>query len=133
ILGHGRHSANPQRRRISMKSLKSMALVAAILAAFATLVAADEASRTITVSAKRFEFAPNQITLKKGEPVTLRVTSEDVTHGFCSRQLNVDADLAPRQTVDVPVTPAASGTYTIICDHFCGAQHGNMKLTVVVE
>jgi len=116
-----------------MKSLKSMALAAAILAASATLVAADEAPRTITVSAKRFEFAPNQITLKKGEPVTLRVTSEDVTHGFFSRQLKVDADLAPGQTVEVPVTPAASGTYTIICDHFCGAQHGNMKLTVVVE
>ena len=118
-----------------MKSLKSLALAAAaaILVVLAARVGADEAPRTIAVSAKRFEFAPNQITLKKGEPVTLRVTSEDVTHGFFSRQLKIDADLAPGQTAEVPLTPAAAGTYTIICDHFCGAQHGNMKLTVVVE
>lgn len=116
-----------------MKSMKSLALAAAILVVSAASVGADEAPRTITVSAKRFEFAPNQITLKKGEPVTLRVTSEDVTHGFFSRPLKIDADLAPGQVVDVPVTPSAAGTYTIICDHFCGAQHGNMKLTVVVE
>jgi cytochrome c oxidase subunit 2 len=114
-----------------MKSMKALALAACLVVSAAA--AADEAPRTIAVSAKRFEFAPNQVTLKRGEPVTLRVTSEDVTHGFFSRQLKIDADLAPGQTVEVPLTPAAAGTYTIICDHFCGAQHGNMKLTVVVE
>jgi cytochrome c oxidase subunit 2 len=116
-----------------MKSMKSLALAAAVLVISVARVGADDAPRAIAVSAKRFEFAPNQITLKKGEPVTLRVISEDVSHGFFSRQLKIDADLAPGQTVEVPLTPAAAGTYTIICDHFCGAQHGNMKLTVVVE
>ena len=94
---------------------------------------ADEPPRVLTISAKRFEFVPSQLALKKGETVTLKVTSEDVKHGFFSRQLHIDADLTPGQTVEVPVTPAAAGTFTIICDHFCGAQHGNMKLTVVVE
>jgi cytochrome c oxidase subunit 2 len=94
---------------------------------------ADEGPRVVTVAAKRFEFVPNQLMLKKGETVTLKVTSEDVKHGFFSRPLHVDADLTPSQTVEVPLTPAAAGTFTIICDHFCGAQHGNMKLTVVVE
>ena len=26
-----------------------------------------------------------------------------------------------------------AGTFTTICDHFCGANHGNMKMTIVVE
>jgi cytochrome c oxidase subunit 2 len=97
------------------------------------LARADEAPRVVTISAKRFEFLPSQLTLKKGETVTLKVMSEDVKHGFFSRQLHIDADLTPGQAVEVPVTPTAAGTFTIICDHFCGAQHGNMKLTVVVE
>jgi heme/copper-type cytochrome/quinol oxidase subunit 2 len=59
-----------------------------------------------------------QITLKGNG--TLRVTSGDVTHGFFSRQLKIGTDLAPGQTAEVPLTPAAAGTYTIICDHFCG-------------
>ena len=113
--------------------LRILALAATISTSLAAGAPADEATRVITIAAKRFEFAPNQLTLKKGEPVKILVTSEDVTHGFFSRALKIDADLTPGQTVEVPLTPAAAGTYTIICDHFCGAQHGNMKLTVVVE
>jgi cytochrome c oxidase subunit II len=108
-------------------------LIAALLTALATGAHANEGPRAITISAKRFEFAPNQLALKKGEAVVLRVMSDDVTHGFFSRELKIDADLTPGQIVEVSLNPTAAGTYTIICDHFCGAQHGNMKLTVVVE
>ena len=38
--------------------------------------------KVINITAKRFEFSPNQITLKKGEPVKLLLTSANVTHGF---------------------------------------------------
>lgn len=90
------------------------------------------APRVIKITAKRFEFVPSHITLKKGEPVTIEVTSEDVTHGFFLRPLKVDEDLAPGQTKDITVTPQAAGKYTVICDHFCGVNHGNMHMTIEV-
>jgi len=93
----------------------------------------DEEPRTITVTAKRFEFVPSTITLKKGETVKLLVTSEDVTHGLFLRPLKIDTDLTPGKTQELTVTPQSTGTFTAICHHFCGAQHGNMKLTVIVE
>jgi len=34
-------------------------------------------------------------TLKKGEPVILRLKSEDVTHGFFMRQLKIDKTVEP--------------------------------------
>jgi len=89
--------------------------------------------RTITIAAKRFEFSPATITLKKGETVRLLVTSEDVTHGFFARPLKIDLDLPAGQAQTVTVTPQEAGTYTVICHHFCGAGHGGMKLQVVVE
>ncbi len=93
----------------------------------------DEAPRAIVITAKRFEFVPSTITLKKGETVKLVVTSEDVTHGFFLRPLKIDTDLVPGKTEEMTVTPQTAGTFTAICHHFCGAGHGNMKLTVVVE
>ena len=93
---------------------------------------ADE-QRVVDITAKRFEFSPATITLKKGEAVKLRVTSEDVTHGFFSRAFKFDTDLAPGQTQEMTVTPEKTGTFLAICHHFCGAQHANMKLTIVVE
>ena len=87
----------------------------------------------IEISAKRFAFTPDRITLKKGQTVKLRLHSEDVTHGFFLRPLKLDEETPAGQTVEVTVTPQAAGAFTTICDHFCGANHGNMNMTIVVE
>ena len=88
--------------------------------------------RVVEITAKRFEFTPKEITLKKGETVTLRVHSEDVTHGFFSKKLGIDADIVPGKALDLTVTPAEAGSFNVICNHFCGAGHANMKMKVVV-
>ena len=93
--------------------------------------AADEPT-VITITAKRFEFSPNKITLKKGQPVTLRLSSEDVAHGFFLRALHLDADIDPGKSTDITFTPDKVGTFTLICDHFCGTGHGGMHMVVEV-
>ncbi len=89
--------------------------------------------RVIEISAKRFQFTPARVTLKKDEPVILRLHSDDVVHGFYMKKLGIDATIEPGKTVDVPLTPHQVGTFVTICDHFCGAGHGNMHMTLVVE
>jgi cytochrome c oxidase subunit 2 len=103
------------------------------LAMTASVVDRGGEPRAIVITAKRFEFVPSTITLKKGEAVKLFVTSEDVTHGLFLRQLNIDTDLTPGATHQLTVTPQSAGTFTAFCHHFCGSGHGSMKLTVVVE
>ena len=88
--------------------------------------------KVITITAKKFEFTPSEITLKKGEPVILRLSSSDRVHGFMSKPLKIDTDIPSDATKDVAVTPDAAGNYTVICDHYCGTGHGNMKMKVTV-
>lgn len=94
---------------------------------------AAEEAKVITITAKRFEFTPKEITLKQGETVRLQLTTEDVTHGFFLRSLSIDEEIVPGKTTEVVVTPKTPGRYTTICDHFCGVGHGGMKMTIVVE
>jgi len=75
----------------------------------------------------------NQVTLKKGETVKLVLHSEDVTHGFFMRALKIDEEIPPGKTAEVVITPQTAGIFTTICHHFCGVNHGNMKMTIVVE
>ena len=96
------------------------------------LTRASDNPKVIEISAKKFEFSPSQITLKKGEPVILRLTSTDRAHGFMSRLFKIDTDIPPDKTTDVSVTPATAGDFAIICDHYCGTGHGNMKMKVTV-
>jgi cytochrome c oxidase subunit 2 len=97
-----------------------------------SLLRAAEVPKTITITARRFEFSPKEITLKQGETVRLQLTTEDVTHGFFLKPLGIDEDIVPGKTTEVVLTPKATGRYTTICDHFCGAGHGGMKMTIVV-
>lgn len=92
----------------------------------------DNVAKTIDITAKRFEFSPNKVTLKKGETVMLRLTGEDVVHGMFVRPLKIDTDIPPGKTTQVTITPQTVGTFTAICHHFCGAGHGNMKMTFEV-
>jgi cytochrome c oxidase subunit 2 len=104
----------------------------AILSLAAPRIASADPA-VVEIVAKRFEFTPNQVTIHAGAPTILRIRSQDVTHGFFNRPLGIDTDIEPGKTVDVPVTAKAPGRYDVICDHFCGSGHGNMKMTIVVE
>jgi cytochrome c oxidase subunit II len=96
------------------------------------LVHASDNPKVIEISAKKFEFSPSQITLKKGEPVILRLSSSDRVHGFMSKPLKIDTDIPADKSEDVAVTPDTAGDFTVICDHYCGTGHGNMKMKVTV-
>jgi cytochrome c oxidase subunit 2 len=108
-------------------------VIIGVTAAELRLYAQAPQPRVVTISAKRFEFTPNQVTLKRGEPVTLRVSAEDRSHGFFQKDLNIALDLSPDRASEVTITPDKTGRYVVICDHFCGSGHGNMKMVIVVE
>ena len=104
----------------------------AAVAPKANLASAAVSPKVIEITAKRFEFTPSEITLKRGEPVILRMTSTDRVHGFMSKPLKIDTDIAAGKSTDIAVTPDSSGDFTVICDHYCGTGHGNMKMKVSV-
>jgi cytochrome c oxidase subunit II len=110
-----------------------LAVVAGLLALAGPPVQAEDGPRVIHITAKRFEFTPKEITLKRGETVEIQIESEDATHGFLVRPLDIDTDIPAGQTVEIRLTPQEVGRYRAICDHFCGAGHGKMKMTIVVE
>jgi cytochrome c oxidase subunit 2 len=111
--------------------------VAALLAVFAVIgprfnASAQDAQRRIQITAKRFDFTPGDITLKKGVPVVLVLTSEDVPHGLKFKELNVVVTAKKGQTNEVAFTPDRVGTFIGQCSVFCGSGHGHMKMTLHV-
>ncbi|HKS76038.1 MAG TPA: cupredoxin domain-containing protein [Terriglobales bacterium] len=116
----------------SVVAILGTAIIAFLTAGVPRPARASE-PRVIEIHAKRFGFSPDMVTLKRGETVKIRLVSEDVTHGFFLRPLKIDEEVSPGQPTEITLTPDKSGTFTTICDHFCGANHGNMKMTIVVS
>ena len=92
----------------------------------------QEQPRRIEIVAQRFYFTPSEITLKKGQPVILDLTSKDVEHGLALVAFNKVVKAKKGQHSQVEFTPTEAGTFVAQCAVFCGAGHGSMKLTVHV-
>ena len=107
------------------KRLLRIAAGAAALgfASIATYVAAQPAQpkeRVIRIDAKRFDYTPGELTLKKGVPVILELTSRDVLMGFNLPDFNLRADIVPGKVTRVRFVPDKTGTFVFLCDIFCG-------------
>jgi cytochrome c oxidase subunit 2 len=94
--------------------------------------AKEPSEQTIKVTAKKFEFSPETIKLKKGVAVTLELTSIDRKHGFAVPELGIRADIKPNETTRVRIVPDRLGTFTFHCDVFCGDGHEGMSGQIVV-
>jgi cytochrome c oxidase subunit 2 len=75
----------------------------------------------------------NEIHLPLGEPVRLRLGSEDVIHSFWVPNLAGKMDLIPGRENELRFTPERIGSYRGQCAEFCGWQHAHMGLLVIVE
>ena len=95
-------------------------------------IRAQSEPRTIELTAHRFTYDPDEITLKVGQPVVLVVKSDDVPHGLRIRELGVDLKIPAHGSAKAQFTPTRAGDFIGHCSVFCGPGHGTMALTVHV-
>ncbi len=107
-----------------------LAASAAVGLAVASLAAADE--RVVHITARRFEFEPSRITLKRGEAVRLDLESADRLHGFSVPGLGIRTEIPPGQVVSIRLTSTVAGSFAFICDSFCGVGHDDMDGRIIV-
>ncbi len=113
-------------------------IIIPVLSAFAAgALAADQTvqeEQVIKITAKRFEYAPNEIRIKKGIPVVLEFTSLDRIHGFTVPDLGgIRATIEPGKVTRVHIVVPKAGTYEFHCDIFCGDGHEGMTGKIIVE
>jgi len=109
-------------------------------------------SLTVGVSANQFEWqatypgldgmldteddllAPiNVLHFPVGQPVIIRLTSEDVIHSFFIPALRVKQDALPGRHIELWFEATQPGEYELACAELCGLGHYRMRGQVTVE
>ena len=124
-----------------MKPAKSIALFFIISVLLSILIPyftddytnADAKEQVIQVTAKKFEYSPNNITVKKGIPVVLEFISLDRLHGFNCPALGIRSDIFPEKKTQLRFIPNKVGVFPFHCDNFCGSGHEGMTGMITVE
>jgi len=99
---------------------------------FATAAPPPGTEQVVHITAKRFEYTPSEITLKKGVPVILELTALDRDHGFKVPEFGVRADVKLGEVARVRIVPDHTGRFEFRCDVFCGDGHEDMAGEIVV-
>ncbi|MEE8357922.1 MAG: cupredoxin domain-containing protein [Candidatus Hydrothermarchaeales archaeon] len=75
----------------------------------------------------------DEIRVKKGEKVTLKVTSIDVVHVFTIQEYNISEAIYPGEIKTIEFVPDKEGVFEFYCKRGCGLGHLEMKGKLVVE
>lgn len=88
---------------------------------------------TVTAVGMTFAFLPNEIRVPAGRPVTFRMTSSDVVHGFQIVGTNANTMVVPGYVSQFTTAFAVPGEYLIVCNEYCGIGHHGMYGKLIVE
>jgi cytochrome c oxidase subunit 2 len=117
--------------RLGFLAISVTAVAFIVMIAGAGVNAAD-ADQVIRITAKKFEYSPKEIRVKKGVPVVLEFTSLDRLHGFDCPGLNLRSDIPPKKVTTLRFVPQTPGAFPFHCDVFCGSGHEGMTGTITV-
>jgi cytochrome c oxidase subunit 2 len=87
----------------------------------------------VSVIASMFSFGPDPIEVPVNQPVTFRVTSSDVLHGFEVVGTNANAMAIPGYVSQFTVTFPRAGEYIVACHEYCGLLHHAMVGKLIVK
>ena len=108
-------------------------LIGSSAAGGAVHLALAAGTNEIAIQAMKFEFTPETVKVKRGEPVTFVLTSIDRIHGFKMPDFGVRTDIVPDLETRITITPEKAGSFVFFCDVFCGDGHEEMSGTLIVE
>jgi cytochrome c oxidase subunit II len=102
---------------------------------------AAEGATEIRVRAKKwsweFEYptgdrVPGELTLEKGRPYKMIISSEDVLHSFFIPEFRLKRDAVPGQYSFIAFTPTVAGNANVFCAEYCGTSHSGMLATIKI-
>jgi cytochrome c oxidase subunit II len=93
----------------------------------------SEDSREIVITAKKYEYDSEVITVNQNERIKLVITALDHDHGFKVDAFHIDRLLKKGEPTTIEFTADTAGTFPFQCSHFCGLGHKGMKGELVLE
>lgn len=138
-------------KKIETSFLILFVIICGIIGAVLGVKRGMPTEKVITINARQYAFEPNVIRINRGDKITLKLLSEDVTHGFYLEGYDFDAKLRfqtpgfwmrhPSKSKEF--SEEAVGGYTFTADRvgkfryrcsiICGPMHPFMQGEMIVE
>jgi cytochrome c oxidase subunit II len=122
----GVHQASLPQARVETADPRTLHLTGEFIESNLGSVLEADGSVTVRAVGQQYSFTPPCIAVPAGVPVTFRVTSADVVHGFLIEQSNINLMLVPGYISVFTARFDAPGERHMPCHEFCGTGHEGM-------
>jgi cytochrome c oxidase subunit 2 len=78
------------------------------------------------------DVVTSELVLPANREIDLRLSAQDVIHGFFVPELRLKQNAVPGQLIHIHFTPTTPGTYAILCSQLCGLGHYRMNATLLI-
>jgi cytochrome c oxidase subunit 2 len=95
-------------------------------------VVAPPAGADVYLIARLWSWWPI-LELEKGRTYRLHLTAMDYQHGFSLQPENINVQVLPGYQHVMTITPNRAGTYSIVCNEYCGIGHHKMVSRLYVK
>jgi len=95
-------------------------------------VVAPPAGADVYLVARLWSWQPI-LELQAGTPYRLHLMSMDWLHGFSLQPENINIEVHPGYDHVLTITPSSKGTFSIVCNEYCGINHHTMVGRIYVK
>ncbi len=118
----------PQAARI----LLPLAVLALAVAILPVPTRGEPSTRTVTIDARQFEFAPARLEVNQGDRVIITLRADDVVHGFYLDGYGLETRVEPGNSQRIEFVADRAGKFRYRCSVTCGPMHPFMVGELVV-
>ena len=101
-------------------------LIAALILSILAIQFAAGEKQLIELRATRYSYSPNIIKVNRGDVVTIKLISTDVTHGFFLDGYEINLFAHPGKPQEITFKADKSGRFSFRCSRTCGEFHPYM-------
>lgn len=106
--------------------MKPMGILLGCFVLLGVAAGAGATERFFEIRASKFVYSPNIIKVETGDTVTLRLISEDVTHGLFIDGYEIKTSAYPGQDGNLTFVADKPGKFSFRCSVTCGEMHPYM-------
>jgi len=111
---------------LATAGLGALCIVIALVGLAAPAAAESPRERFFEIHARRFEYTPNILQVNQGDKVTIRLISEDVSHGLYVDGYEIKTMAHPGEEGTLTFIADKTGRYAFRCSVTCGEFHPYM-------
>ena len=93
----------------------------------------ESTTQEFSITAKKWDFAPETITVNKGDLVKITITSTDVQHGFKINAYGINEKFDKGEIKVIEFTADKEGEFPFYCSVPCGSGHSSMGGKLIVK